>query len=79
MRLAGKESIDCVIIGNKADIQKREVPFEEGKKLADELHAHFFETSAKTGMNINEAMEVALKEAAKSHPPPKKRGLCYLI
>ena len=47
--------ISIVLIGNKKDLPDREISFEEGKKRAKELNVEYFETSAKTGENINEA------------------------
>jgi small GTP-binding protein len=46
--------IPTVIIGNKIDL-KPEVKKEHAEKLAMELHAIFYETSAKTGEQVNTA------------------------
>lgn len=44
-----------VLVGNKVDLDdKRIITFEEGKQLADKHNINFFETSAKTGQNIEE-------------------------
>ena len=53
---------NIVIVGTKYDILDREVTEEEGKKLADELGVRYFETSAKTGYNVNEAYNFLIKE-----------------
>ena len=53
---------NIVIVGTKCDISDREVTEEEGKKLADELGVKYFETSAKTGYNVNEAYNFLIKE-----------------
>ena len=53
---------NIVIVGTKCDILDREVTEEEGKKLADELGVKYFETSAKTGYNVNEAYNFLIKE-----------------
>ena len=42
------------IIGNKIDLE-RQVKKDAGEKLALELHSLFYETSAKTGENVNKA------------------------
>lgn len=49
--------IKIVVIGNKCDCSNsnREVTKAEGKELANKMGYDFFETSAKTGENINEA------------------------
>ncbi|XP_050364991.1 ras-related protein RABE1a-like [Argentina anserina] len=45
-----------ILVGNKADMDesKREVPKSKGQALADEYGIKFFETSAKTNMNVEE-------------------------
>ncbi|XP_045805886.1 ras-related protein RABE1c-like [Trifolium pratense] len=49
--------INKILVGNKADMdeRKRVVPFSKGKALANEYGIKFFETSAKTSQNVNEA------------------------
>ena len=54
--------INIVIVGTKCDILDREVTEEEGKKLADELGVKYFETSAKTGYNVNEAYNFLIRD-----------------
>eukprot|EP00345_Euplotes_harpa_P012890 CAMPEP_0168351572 /NCGR_PEP_ID=MMETSP0213-20121227/21955_1 /TAXON_ID=151035 /ORGANISM="Euplotes harpa, Strain FSP1.4" /LENGTH=131 /DNA_ID=CAMNT_0008362457 /DNA_START=148 /DNA_END=543 /DNA_ORIENTATION=- len=44
-----------VLIANKTDSSDREVLSSEGNALAEEYGIEFFETSAKTGKNVNEA------------------------
>ena len=60
-----------MLIGNKADLKDvREVPYEEGMKFAEQRQMRFFETSAKTGENITEALDCLVDELAKE---PKDR------
>ena len=40
------------LIGNKIDLEYREVTQEEAKQKADELGIPYYELSAKTGQNI---------------------------
>ena len=48
--------LSICLIGNKSDLaDKRAVTFEEGKEFADKNKMMFFETSAKTGANVDEA------------------------
>ncbi|ORX61662.1 ras-domain-containing protein [Hesseltinella vesiculosa] len=47
----GSEAI-VVLVGNKTDLEKREVTSEEGEKRAKDLNVMFFETSAKAGHNV---------------------------
>ena len=47
--------MELLLIGNKCDLEeRREVPKEEGERLAQSLDIPFLETSAKTGYNICE-------------------------
>lgn len=47
-----------MLIGNKNDLEtERAVEYSEGKSKADELGIPFFETSAKTASNIEEAFK----------------------
>ena len=46
------DNVTKVLVGNKSDIEDRQVSHGEGERLASELGIKFFETSAKTGTNI---------------------------
>ncbi|KAG8651307.1 ras-related protein RABE1a isoform X1 [Manihot esculenta] len=50
------DNVNKVLVGNKADMDesKRAVPTSNGKALADEYGIKFFETSAKTNLNVDE-------------------------
>jgi 50S ribosomal subunit-associated GTPase HflX len=55
VRLKG-EATKVILVGNKADnLNKREVSSEEGYALARQYGCRFFETSAKTRVNVEEA------------------------
>ena len=43
-----------VLVANKTDLPNRVIATERGQQLADEFGLKFYETSAKTGSNINE-------------------------
>lgn len=52
------QNVQIIIIGNKIDLNtERQVEFVEGKEFADEKKLQFFETSAKTGINVEEAFK----------------------
>ena len=54
--------IPLILAGNKIDLtNKKVVSAEEGAKLAKEIKAEFFETSAKTGENINKIFTYLVK------------------
>ena len=62
IRQNNKMSIGKMLLGNKADLKdEREVTKEEGEKLAELLQCKYYETSAKTGQNINEALDEIAK------------------
>ncbi|XP_047171672.1 ras-related protein RABE1a [Vigna umbellata] len=50
------DNVNKILVGNKADMDesKRAVPTSKGQALADEYGIKFFETSAKTNMNVDE-------------------------
>ena len=55
-----------ILLGNKLDKEDvRVIKEEEGKELADEYNINFFETSNKTGINIQEAGMALVNEILK--------------
>ena len=58
---SGETDVNKILIGNKCDLEdKRKVSKEEGQALADKFGIPFFETSAKSNINISEAfMKIA--------------------
>ena len=76
-----KNSVDLILVGNKSDLE-RKVTTDEGKKLADEVGAPYFETSAKTGEGVNEAIRqlatMALATLRKSTEDTKHGASCQL-
>ena len=51
-----------VLVGNKVDVDKREVTNEDGTNLANQKGMKYFETSAKTGFGIKEAFHQLYKD-----------------
>jgi len=48
-------SVALLIVGNKSDLKNiRKISYEAGSKYANELDVPFFETSAKTKLNVNQ-------------------------
>ena len=51
-----------VLVGNKADMEEeRVITTDQGQQLADEYGLPFFETSAKSGLNIHELFQSLAK------------------
>ena len=62
IKMYAHKKVRLVLVGNKCDLSNRRITEEEGKKLADELGAKFFEASAKTGYNVNEAYNFLIRD-----------------
>lgn len=60
----GSEDVRIYLIGNKAEMEdEREVSFERAVKFANQNGIHMvFETSAKTGYNVEEVFSIGGKE-----------------
>ncbi|CAB16405.1 GTP-binding protein ypt2 [Schizosaccharomyces pombe] len=60
------ENVYKILIGNKCDCEdQRQVSFEQGQALADELGVKFLEASAKTNVNVDEAFFTLAREIKK--------------
>ena len=56
------ERIPIVIIGNKIDSDEREVKTEDGQSFCKQQNYPYFETSAKTGENIDSTIRFLVKK-----------------
>jgi GTPase SAR1 family protein len=83
--------VSMMILGSKTDLDDlREVQYEDGQKYADNFSiGHFYEVSAKSGQNVQEAFESFFREIHRKsleeqkqkvdehiEEPVKKRGCC---
>ena len=56
------EEVVMVLVGNKSDLEERQVSTEEGQKLAEKNGMLFLETSALTGENVKELFLKTIKQ-----------------
>jgi GTPase KRas protein len=76
-----------VLIGNKCDLESdRQVTTQEGQDLAKNFGCPFFESSAKTRINVEESFYQLVREIRKeiqgeqsSKKKGKKKGQCLVI
>ena len=72
-----KDFIPMVLVGNKQDLSdKREVSYEEAKKLSDSWGVEYIETSALNNYNCKEAFEKLVIKIASAKIKPKKSSCC---
>ena len=63
-----RSNIPLILIGNKYDLEKeRKISKEEGEKLASRYNMKFFECSAKTGYNVNEAFQCLTDQVVETY------------
>lgn len=67
LQVKGKDEVPLILVGSKCDLDAdREVTKEEGKALAEKFSCPFFETSAKTRVNVDEVFEELVRIVQKS-------------
>lgn len=82
--------IPIILVANKSDLEsQRQVPTEDGKKLAATLNTLFIESSAKNNTNVSEAFFQLVRKIDQwraDHPDekaaptgPKKKKSCVLL
>jgi len=70
LRVKEADLVPMVVVGNKSDLEsERQVSSQEGQDLAKSFGAPFFETSAKTRVNVEESFYQLVREIRKSIGP----------
>ena len=70
-----KKNVKIILIGNKTDLEnKRNVTYEEGQEFAKSHNLPFIEISAKTNYNIQESIELLIKEMIKEFGSQQKKN-----
>jgi len=73
LRVKESDKVPMVVVGNKSDLEtERQVSPQEGMDLARSFGAPFFETSAKTRVNVEESFYQLVREIRKSVYPNVK-------
>eukprot|EP00428_Durinskia_dybowskii_P076665 CAMPEP_0170354896 /NCGR_PEP_ID=MMETSP0117_2-20130122/356_1 /TAXON_ID=400756 /ORGANISM="Durinskia baltica, Strain CSIRO CS-38" /LENGTH=213 /DNA_ID=CAMNT_0010608903 /DNA_START=138 /DNA_END=777 /DNA_ORIENTATION=+ len=79
----GSGGLQIAIVGNKSDlVEKRQVQESEGRKLAEDFGAVFYETSAKSSASIDElfiTLALELPESERSMSMASNAGNVYKI
>ena len=66
IRNEGGDKVLIFIVGNKSDRQEREVSTQEAMEAAARLNAHYMETSAKTGDNVEALFKAIVQQLPES-------------
>ena len=61
------DKISVIVIGNKIDSNEREVNKQEAEIYCSEMGYPYFETSAKTGENVNKTIKYLVKEVLRKN------------
>ena len=80
LRGKGLDDAQWVLIGNKLDLalKQREVQEHEGLEFAEKIGALFYETSAKTGRNVNNIFSDIAARLEKSDTPAAKKAVIQI-
>ena len=69
------DKVTIILIGNKIDnVEGRKVTTEEGQNMAKEYGLNFFETSAKSGINIDSAFNEMVKKTVEVYSKIDSQG-----
>ena len=63
------EKLPFVVLGNKVDLENRGVPARRAQAWCDSNNTPYFETSAKEGINVEQAFEAIARNALEQEEP----------
>eukprot|EP01092_Planopodium_desertum_P011489 TRINITY_DN5227_c0_g5_i1.p1 TRINITY_DN5227_c0_g5~~TRINITY_DN5227_c0_g5_i1.p1 ORF type:complete len:123 (+),score=20.91 TRINITY_DN5227_c0_g5_i1:62-430(+) len=71
LSVKGTDDVPLILVGSKCDLEsEREVPTSEGQALGEKYKVPFFETSAKTRVNVDEVFFELVRLVKKSKVDP---------
>ena len=73
LRIKEKDNVPMVLVGNKCDVEERDVTNEEGQNLAKTFNCGFLESSAKENININEIFVTIVKKVKEAQNATGKK------
>uniref|UniRef100_H3DB64 RAB44, member RAS oncogene family n=1 Tax=Tetraodon nigroviridis TaxID=99883 RepID=H3DB64_TETNG len=71
------ENVTILLLGNKSDCAKRQVPTQDGESLAKEYAFGFMECSAATGHNVKESLETVARILSNKVKPGKETTVLH--
>ncbi|OAF67731.1 Ras-like protein [Intoshia linei] len=81
VRVKDTDDVPMILVGNKIDLESRNIDNDKGEKLADLFGMKYIPTSAKTGENVHEAFFNVVREIRIQIAEKKmmKKGKCTVV
>ncbi|KAG0226547.1 DNA-binding transcription factor rap1 [Actinomortierella wolfii] len=81
LRVKDTDRVPIVLVGNKCDLEEdRRVPRGKGETLSQRFGAPYFETSARTRINVDEVFHNLVRQINRQHPVQDKKKLkCKIL
>jgi len=80
IRIINEDLVSMILVGNKCDMETyRQVTTEEGQKMANRFGCPFFETSAKTSVNVDKVFDELVRQMRSKVYPKSKTSTCTLL
>ena len=81
LQVKGTDSVAMVVVASKSDLElNRQTSADEGAALAERLHCPFFETSAKSRVNVDACFNKLIVDVMtrRAPAPAESKGCCVL-